>query len=213
MKCPVNVKIHPTSLEIRGVQVKSTVTYTHATRTAVMQVWQYQSYKGYEWQQLLKNAGGSVDWNNHFGRKLGNIQGASLVAQTVKNMPAVQETWVWSLGWEDPLEKGMATHSSILAWRIPWTEMGSQRVGHYWVTKHSTRGFPNCSLSKESACNAGDTEDMGLIPGLGRSPGFGNGNPLQYSGLKNPMDREAWQATVQRVAESQTPLSYWAQKS
>ena len=134
MKCPVNVKIHPTSLEIRGVQVKSTVTYTHATRTAVMQVWQYQSYKGYEWQQLLKNAGGSVDWNNHFGRKLGNIQGASLVAQTVKNMPAVQETWVWSLGWEDPLEKGMATHSSILAWRIPWTEMGSQRVRHDWAT-------------------------------------------------------------------------------
>ena len=48
--------------------------------------------------------------------------GASLVAQTVKNLPAVQETQVQSLGQEDPLEKGMATHSSILAWRIPWTE-------------------------------------------------------------------------------------------
>ena len=55
----------------------------------------------------------------------------------VKNLPAVQETWVQSLGWEDPLEKEMATHSSILAWRIPRTEepgglqsMGSQRVGH-----------------------------------------------------------------------------------
>ena len=57
----------------------------------------------------------------------------------VKNLPAMQETWVGSLslGWEDPLEKGMATHSSILAWRIPWTmepgglqSMGSQRVGH-----------------------------------------------------------------------------------
>ena len=46
---------------------------------------------------------------------------ASLVAQTVKNLPAMQETWVRSLGWEDPLEKGKATHSSILAWRIPWT--------------------------------------------------------------------------------------------
>ena len=45
----------------------------------------------------------------------------SLVAQLVKNPPAMQETWVSSLGWEDPLEKGMATHSSILAWRIPWT--------------------------------------------------------------------------------------------
>ena len=58
------------------------------------------------------------------------------MAQTVKNLPAMQETGVQSLGGEDPLEKGMATHSSILAWRIPWTEepgrlqpMGSQRVG------------------------------------------------------------------------------------
>ena len=63
--------------------------------------------------------------------------GASLVAQLVKNLPAVQETRVRSLGWEDPLEKEMATHSSILAWKISWTEgpgglqsMGSQRVGH-----------------------------------------------------------------------------------
>ena len=62
---------------------------------------------------------------------------ASLVAQLVKNLPAVQETQVQSLGWEDPLEKEMATHSSILAWKISWTEepgglqsMGSQRVGH-----------------------------------------------------------------------------------
>ena len=46
---------------------------------------------------------------------------ASLVAQLVKNSPAMRENWVWSLGWEDPLEKGKATHSSILAWRIPWT--------------------------------------------------------------------------------------------
>ena len=48
--------------------------------------------------------------------------GASLVAQTVKNLSAVQETWVQSLGQEDPLQKGMSTHSSILAWRISWTE-------------------------------------------------------------------------------------------
>ena len=47
---------------------------------------------------------------------------ASQVAQTVKNLPSVRETWVWSLGWEDLLQKGMATHTSILAWRIPWTE-------------------------------------------------------------------------------------------
>ena len=62
----------------------------------------------------------------------------------VKNLPAVQETWVWSWVQKDPLEKGMATHSSILAWRIPWTEepgepqsMGSQRVRHDWVTNTS----------------------------------------------------------------------------
>ena len=60
---------------------------------------------------------------------------ASLVAQLVKNRLAMRETWVQSLGWEDPLEKGKAIHSSILAWRIPWTKsMGSQRVGHDWVT-------------------------------------------------------------------------------
>ena len=47
--------------------------------------------------------------------------GASLVAQLVKNLPAMQETWFQSLGWEDPLEKGKVTHCSILAWRIPWT--------------------------------------------------------------------------------------------
>ena len=61
---------------------------------------------------------------------------ASLVAQLVKNSPVMWETWVWSLGWEDPLEKGMATHSSILAWRIEWTihSVGLQGVGHYWET-------------------------------------------------------------------------------
>ena len=72
---------------------------------------------------------------------------SSLVAQMVKNLPAMQETQVWSLGPEDSLEKGMATHSSILAWRILWTEepgglqsMWSQRVGHDWATntQHNT---------------------------------------------------------------------------
>ena len=64
-----------------------------------------------------------------------------IVAEMVKNLPAMQKTWVQSLGWEDPLEEGMATHSSILAWRIPRTEepgrlwsMGLQIVRHYWVT-------------------------------------------------------------------------------
>ena len=73
-----------------------------------------------------------------FGKEKGigpPSQRASLIAQLVKNPPAMQKTWVQSLGQEDPLEKGMATHSSILAWRIPWTEepgrlqsMGSQEL-------------------------------------------------------------------------------------
>ena len=69
--------------------------------------------------------------------KFSKNNGASLVAQRLKRLPAMRETWVQSLAWEDPLEKEMATHSSILAWRIPWTEepgglqsTGLQRVGH-----------------------------------------------------------------------------------
>ena len=69
------------------------------------------------------------------------ITWASLVAQTVKRLPTMRETRVWSLGWEDLLEKAMATHSSTLAWKIPWSKepgrlqsMGSQRIGHNWAT-------------------------------------------------------------------------------
>ena len=64
---------------------------------------------------------------------------ASLVAQLVKNPPAMWETWVWSLGWEDPPEKGMATHFSIPAWRIPWTVWGRKELD---MTQH-----PSLSLS------------------------------------------------------------------
>ena len=72
------------------------------------------------------------------------ILGASLVTQMVKNLPALWEIWVSSLGQKDPLKKGMATDSSILAWRIPWTEepgglksLGLQRIGHNWTTWHT----------------------------------------------------------------------------
>ena len=65
------------------------------------------------------------------------LEGASLVAQMVKNPPATRETWIQPLGWEDPLKEVMATHSNILAWKTLWTEepgklqsVGSQRVGH-----------------------------------------------------------------------------------
>ena len=65
-------------------------------------------------------------------------------------------------------------------------------------------GFPGGSEVKVSACNVGD---LGLIPGSGRSPGEGNGNPLQYSCLENPKDKGAWWATVHGVAKSRTRLS------
>jgi len=74
---------------------------------------------------------------------------ASLAVQLVKNLPAMRETWILSLGWEDPLGEGIATHSSILAGESPWIQepgrvqsMGSQRVGHDGATKHSTRRNP-----------------------------------------------------------------------
>ena len=72
------------------------------------------------------------------------------------------------------------------------------------LSKYSkTQGFPGDSVSKESTCNAGDcnARDSSLIPGSGRSPGEGNGNPLQYSCLGNPMDRGGWQATLHGVTK------------
>ena len=66
------------------------------------------------------------------------------------------------------------------------------------------KGLPWWLRGKESACDAEDAGDLGSIPKLERSPGGGHGNPLQYSCLENPMDRRAWQATVYRVAKSQT---------
>ena len=101
---------------------------------------------------------------------------ASLVAQLVKNLPAMQEAPVRFLGQEDPLEKGEAARSNIL-------------------------GFPGGSEGKESTCHP---EALGSIPGLGRSPGGGHGYPLQYSCREKPMDRGAWWSTVHGAAKSQT---------
>ena len=68
------------------------------------------------------------------------------------------------------------------------------------------RGFPGGSVGKQSSCNAADTKDAGSFPGLGRTPGGGRGNPLQYSCLENLMDRRAWRVTVHGIAKSQTRL-------
>ena len=79
------------------------------------------------------------------------------------------------------------------------TILGTKRMGFYTKVE-----FSSSSEGKESACNAGD---LGSIPGSGISSGEGNGNPLQYSCLENPMDRGAWEAAVHGVAEGQTQLS------
>ena len=119
---------------------------------------------------------------------------ASLVAQTVKNPPAVWEIWVLSLGWKDPLEKGKATHSSILACRIPWIiqSMGSHLLE--FLVLCMVFGFQWISFV------------FALYLWVRKIPGGGHGNPLQYSCLENPMDRGAWEATV-RGSQSQ---HYWA---
>ena len=168
----------------------------------------------------------------------------------------MQETRAQSLGWEDPLEKELAIHSSILARRIPWTEepdglesMGSQRVRHdpakhfrkfrciHRVAKSRTQlsdftfTFYFHALEKEMATHSSvlalripGTGEPGGLPSTGshrvghdRSDlaasaaaaayngiGGGNGKPLQYSCLRNPMDRGAWWATVHGVTESDT---------
>ena len=89
----------------------------------------------------------SQDWPVPREGKSFRFAGEHAFPQLLKNLPEVQETPVWFLGWEDPLEKGTATHSSILAWRIPWPvqSMGLQRVGHNWLTFIF-------SLSRPSVC-------------------------------------------------------------
>ena len=109
---------------------------------------------------------------------------ASLLAQSVKNLLAVQEARGQFLGQEDLLEKGMATHSSILAWRVSWTEEPGRLQFMWWKDSDTTEPLthtqpsPGGPVSKESACNVGDRD---LIPGWGRSPGKGNGNLLSIA--------------------------------
>ena len=87
--------------------------------------------------------------------------------------------------------------------------MGSQRVGHNWVIELNwTEGEKVALVVKNSPAKAGDTGDEGFIPGWGRSPGEGNGNPLQYSCLEHPMDRGAWWSIVHGVAKSWTWLKW-----
>ena len=98
-----------------------------------------------------------------------------------------------SRGFSQPRDQ---THVSCIL--LHW-QMDSLSVAPRW-------GFSDGSMGKESSCKAGDTGETSMIPGLGRSPGEGNGNPFQYSCLENPMDGGAWQVTVHGVTKSWTRL-------
>ena len=106
--------------------------------------------------------------------------------------------WEWSIKKQRRLKKQSVDLVQILLQR----EEKNYKV--IVEIKWTIKGFPDGSDSKESTCKSGDTRDTGLIPGLGRSPGGGHGNPLQYSCHENPMDREAWWASVHGVTKSQT---------
>ena len=108
----------------------------------------------------------------------------------------------------------MAIHSSILAWRVPWTERHLEvcvhRAAESWQDQwlNTQAQHAGGASGKEPAGHAGDIRDAGLIPGSGRSPGVGNASPLQYSSLENSMDRGAWCAPVCGVAKSRTCLKW-----
>ena len=130
--------------------------YTHVKADAVLasilppkdpdtKIWAQFLWGGDPSQHKTRSEGGKTSMKGTFFTIFIGLFRASLVAQLVKNLPAMQETWVRSLGWKDSLKEGMAIHSSILAWRIPRTEepgglqsMDSQRVRHDWATKHRT---------------------------------------------------------------------------
>ena len=95
------------------------------------------------------------------------------MAQLVKNPPTMQETWFRSMGWEDPLEKGKAIHSSILAWRIPWTDHGVARSQTQLSDFHlhgETKGFPGRAGGKEPACQCRRPKRPGFDPWVGKIP-------------------------------------------
>ena len=107
--------------------------------------------------------------------------------------------WEAASSWRGDVRRPLKTERNVVMWMdlksVTQSERSQKEKNKYHILMHIC-GFPHSSVGKSSACNAGDS---GLIPGSGRSPGAGNGNPLQYSCLENPMDGGAWQATVHRA--------------
>ena len=162
---------------------------------------------------------------------------AALVVKSLPTSEETQDTQVQSLGLENPLEEDMATHSSPLAWRIPWTEEpgGLQSMGvtqsWTWLKWLSTAHSMWMEMDKQTQCfelkleiwlawNMKASLVAQLVkrihlqwrrprfdPWVRKIPREGNGNPLQYSCLGSPMHSRAWQALVHGVAKSQTQLS------
>ena len=133
-------------------------------------------------------------------------------------MPKALTVWI-TINWKILKEIGIPDHLTCIlrnlyagqeATELDMEQQTGSKLGKEYVKAvychlaYLTWGFPAGSEVKASASGVGDP---GSIPGSGRSPGEGNGNPLQYSCLENPMDREAWQATVHRVAQSRAQLS------
>ena len=129
-----------------------------------------------------------------------------MMAQMVKNLPAMRENWVHSLGWEGPLEEGTAVHSSILAWRIPWTEEPGrlhtvQGVAKSWTWLSDFQFyFQVVLIVKNPPANAGDIE-MQFDPWIRRIPWRRAWQPTPVF-----LSGGAWWATVRGVACSQTQL-------
>ena len=115
-------------------------------------------------------------------------------------LPAQEDLGRQCVGYRGKLLRSLRSQSSCIRGYL-----GTQQVG--------SRGFPGGACGEEPAGNAGDIRDMGSIPGPGRSPGEGNGNPLQSSCLENPMDRGAWWATVHGVPRSRTRLKQLSTQS
>ena len=147
-----------------------------------------------------------IEWSNYKETE----KHARLCKRAVKQRPAwdlhlcwlFPQSLIFSVLWADFLSPYL--FPSIKVSDDSWQSIGGKRIILLKGIYRGHWGFPSGSEDKESTCNAGDASSLS---GLGRSPGEGYGCPFQYSCLKNPMDRGAWQITVQRVTKSRTWLS------